>query len=170
MAWRCKICGVDHDELPTCFGIEAPWRALVPEDEFSRRVRLTADQCMIDDATYFVRGHVQIPIQEFSEPLALSVWSSLSEKSFYHMCERWESPERATDLPYFGWLSTSLPGYPETGHLKTLVHTRPVGIRPWIELEPTAHPLAVEQREGITLERVREIAELVLHGQEGAPP
>jgi hypothetical protein len=31
------------------------------------------------------------------------------------------------------------------------------------ELEPTDHPLAVEQREGITIQRVREFAELLLH-------
>jgi hypothetical protein len=36
-------------------------------------------------------------------------------------------------------------------------------VRPFIELEPTDHPLAIEQRTGISWERVREIAELVLH-------
>ena len=69
-----------------------------------------------------------------------------------------------SELPYFGWLSSSVPGYPETLKLETMVHTRAVGVRPRIELEPTDHPLAVEQREGITRERVREIAEIVLHG------
>jgi hypothetical protein len=34
-----------------------------------------------------------------------------------------------------------------------------VGTRPHIELEPTDHPLAVEQRRGITVARVIEIAE-----------
>jgi Uncharacterized protein conserved in bacteria (DUF2199) len=50
-------------------------------------------------------------------------------------------------------------------NLKTHVHTREVGRRPFIELEPTDHPLAVEQRDGITWERVQEIAEQVLHGR-----
>jgi len=31
-----------------------------------------------------------------------------------------------------------------------MVHTQPVGFRPHVEVEPTAHPLAVEQREGVT--------------------
>jgi hypothetical protein len=35
----------------------------------------------------------------------------------------------------------------------------------WFELEPTEHPLAVEQRTGITMERVREIAERLVHPQ-----
>jgi len=32
-----------------------------------------------------------------------------------------------------------------------------------IELEQTDHPLALEQRHGITVQRVQEIAEQVLH-------
>lgn len=39
------------------------------------------------------------------------------------------------------------------------VHPRPNGIRLYIELEPTDHPLAVEYRNGVTIERVQEIAE-----------
>jgi hypothetical protein len=44
-----------------------------------------------------------------------------------------------------------------------MVHTQPIGSRPLIELEPTDHPLAIEQRQGITLARVQEIAGLLLH-------
>ncbi|MEU6845643.1 DUF2199 domain-containing protein [Streptomyces sp. NPDC046716] len=46
---------------------------------------------------------------------------------------------------------------------ETHVHTRQVGQRPFIELEPTSHALAIEQRTGITMDRVREIAEAVIH-------
>ncbi|MFQ6227966.1 DUF2199 domain-containing protein [Nocardia sp. NPDC002869] len=63
-----------------------------------------------------------------------------------------------------GWLTTDLSAYsPTTLNLKTRLHTRPVGERPFIELEPTDHPLAVEQRTGITRDRVHEIAEAMLH-------
>jgi hypothetical protein len=63
-----------------------------------------------------------------------------------------------------GWLMANLSCYePSTLNLATVVHTRPVGLRPLVELEPTDHPLAVEQREGITLARVQEIAEQNLH-------
>jgi hypothetical protein len=33
-------------------------------------------------------------------------------------------------------------------------HTQPAGRKPLIELEPADHPLAVEQRNGITWQRV----------------
>ncbi len=32
---------------------------------------------------------------------------------------------------------------------------------PYVELEPTDHPLAIEQRNGITLDRVKEIEEII---------
>jgi hypothetical protein len=60
----------------------------------------------------------------------------------------------------FGWLATAIAGYrPSTLGLKTNVHTQPVGERPLVELEPTDHPLAVQQRDGISLARAQEIAQ-----------
>jgi hypothetical protein len=61
--------------------------------------------------------------------------------------------------------------YPETLGLKTFVRQRGIGVRPYIELEPTDHPLAVEQREGITKERLGEIAAKVFrHNKEERLP
>ncbi len=65
--------------------------------------------------------------------------------------------------PFFGWLQSHIWIYPETINLKTMVHLRNNGIRPYVELEPTAHPLAREQAEGIDLGRVVEIFEAVTH-------
>jgi hypothetical protein len=44
-----------------------------------------------------------------------------------------------------------------------MVHLRDHGQRPFIELEPTQHRLAVEQRSGITVDRVGEILSAYLH-------
>jgi len=62
--------------------------------------------------------------------------------------ELWDAPARSEEPPMFGWLSTNLPPYPQTVNLKTSVHLRNDGLRPFIELEPTDHPLAIEQRDG----------------------
>jgi hypothetical protein len=53
--------------------------------------------------------------------------------------------------------------YPDNILLKTRVHTRAVGTRPYVELEPTDHPLSIEQRNGIRRSGVREIGELFEH-------
>ena len=56
--------------------------------------------------------------------------------------------------PCFGWFSDKLSGYPETLGLKTMGHLQSYPDRPLIELEPTDHPLAVEQRDGVPLDRL----------------
>jgi hypothetical protein len=66
-------------------------------------------------------------------------------------------PQRTHEPPYFGWFSNILPIFSSTLNLKTQVP------KAYIELEPTDHPLAVEQCEGITMHRVCEIAELLRH-------
>jgi hypothetical protein len=162
--WQCRCCGQDLGELPMHYGTPAPalWYA-IPEAERDERVLLSSDQCLIGEHGFIV-GNLEIPVLDADEAFSWDVWVSLSPANFRRAGELWEAPGREAEPPYFGWLSTSLPGYPETLHLKTHVHTREVGRRPFVELEPTDHPLAVEQRVGITMERVREIAEQVLHG------
>jgi hypothetical protein len=91
------------------------------------------------------------------------VWVSLSEKSFATFRDTYELEGREQQAPFFGWLTAVPPPFPEA-LLKTMVHLRPVPNRPYIELEPTDHPLAVAQKEGISPARVQEIAERLLHG------
>jgi hypothetical protein len=158
LVWNCTICGEKHGDVPACFGIDAPWRALVPEDEFDRRVELTADQCVIDDNTFFVRGHIEIPIHGNLDPLAFSVWSSLSKQSFLHMTERWNAADRANDDLYFGWLSTPIWVYPDTIHLKLAVQSRRTGLTPLFEVRNDKHDLARDQRDGISIERWHRLA------------
>ncbi len=146
------------------YGAEAPFSyEIIASEERESRTLLSSDQCVIDDQYFFIRGSIEIPVIDSAEPFSWSVWVSLSEKNFCRAQELWNDPGRVKEPPYFGWLNTQLPVYPDTLSLKTLAHTRPVGIRPLIELEPTDHPLAIEQREGITMARVREIAEKILH-------
>lgn len=61
-----------------------------------------------------------------------------------------------------GWLNVRLP-YPDTFNMKTNLHLRDDGQDPLVELEPTDHPLAVEQRNGITVDRVAEIYAREMH-------
>jgi hypothetical protein len=164
----CRTCGQFHADLPMEFGAEAPMPFFsIPEVEREARCALTSDLCIIDKQEFFIRGCLELPVADGPRPFVWGVWTSVSAQNFKRAVELWESAERANESPYFGWLCTALPLYPDTLHLKTNVHTRPPGERPFVELEPTDHPLAVEQREGITMDRVREIAEALLHGSDG---
>jgi hypothetical protein len=164
VGYTCRTCGEFHPGVALCYGADAPihWGA-IPEAERHQRGELSSDQCVIDDEYFFILGRLEIPIRDNDEPFCWLVWVSLSEPNFMRACELWEEAGRENEPPYFGWLSTPVPGYPDTVNLKTHVHTRPLGNRPFIELEPTDHPLAVEQRNGITMQRVFEIAEYIEH-------
>jgi hypothetical protein len=164
--WTCNRCGGVHEGRPLDWGYDAPiyWHELTPEQR--ARGKLSEDLCVIlddDGEHFFIRGVLPIPVRTSGEEFRYGVWTSLSEKSFRRVVELWNDPKRTEEPPYFGWLSNSIAGYPETLNLKTNVHTRDLNLRPTIELQPTDHPLAVEQREGITPDRLQELVELQLH-------
>ncbi len=161
--YACSRCGQWLDELPFAYHADAPayWSPGVAQHAMSE---LTEDQCVISGELFFARGLVRLPALDGDQDFEWGVWVSLSEDNFLRMGEVWTQEGREAEPPMFGWLSTELPVYePSTLNLKALVHTRPVGLRPYVALEPTAHPLVVEQHEGITVTRVQEFAELLLH-------
>ncbi len=161
-AFTCSICGKTHIGLPDLAFDTPHYYAALPEEEKSRSAQLTTDSCVIDNRDFFVRGVLEIPLQERKDRFAYGVWVTLSKTNFASYLELSESSDPG-QTGYFGWLSNQLPGYPDTLNLKTHVHLRPYPQRPSIELEPTDHPLAVEQQQGISLDRLREILELNEH-------
>lgn len=163
-SYLCKSCGKVHDGLPTSYGVEAPfnWEGL-NDDERKKRGEISTDQCVIDNDQFYVKGNIEIPILGASERFVWTVWVSLSQESFARATKLWNKRGRENEPPYFGWLSTRLPCYPETLNLKTSVVTRTKGVRFRIDLEPTDHPLAIEQRTGIGWGRIQEFAEKILH-------
>jgi hypothetical protein len=116
---------------------------------------------------YFVRASLDIPIHGSSLRFTWGVWGSLSEKSSTKMTELMKKEGREHEPPYFSWLCTALPRdlYPDTLHLKSHVFEQPVGQRRLLVLEQTDHPLSVEQHEGISLDRARQMARALLGAQ-----
>jgi hypothetical protein len=162
-SWTCACCGQQHDELPVRWASPAPdYYAAIPESEREVRAELLDDFCSADSEHFFIRGLLEIPIIGREETFGWGVWTTLSRASMEKVQDAWERSDRHSIGPFFGWLNTSLEVYPETLNMKTQVHINPPPFIPSIELEPTDHPLAVEQRRGITLQRVIEIAETLL--------
>jgi len=146
------------------FGANAPsYYYSIPEPEREGRCRLTSETCVVDNEFFFVRGCIEIPVLGAAEPYIWGAWVSLSSKSFDEFISTTDKPGRAGFGPHFGWLSTEFRVYPSTRGLKTHVHIREPELRPLIELEPMDHPLAIEQRMGITVERVGEIYAAYMH-------
>jgi hypothetical protein len=161
---KCASCGQLHKGVFD-LGRNRPdnWRG-IPDDKMDIDNVLLEDFCVVDGEDFFIRGVFEIPIIGLDgERFGYGVWSSLSKANFELYENTFRSGKQAELGPWFGWFSNSLKGYPETMHLKCNVHPRNENQRPTIELEPTDHPLAIEQREGITINRLFEIYEINGH-------
>jgi len=165
LSWTCTTCGEEHEGLPLDLALDAPWHWDGPQAEGDR---ISADLCVWTDdegdRTYFIRGVLHIPILDADDTFRYGVWSSLSERSFERVGDLWDDPARVHEDPYFGWFSNRLTGYPDTLNLPLDVVTTELDLRPAFVLHDGEHPLVREQRDGIRLERVRELVELHLHG------
>ena len=161
-SWRCS-CGEVHD-FPEGYTARWPDPYLsIPTEERDQRAAIGEDYCVIDKSVFLIRACLEIPVHGHAEPFIWGVWVSLSEASFTRYGDHFVQGTPIEE-PLFSYLCCRLTPYPDTYALKSHVHCR-TGIRPAIELEPTDHPLAVEQREGISEQRVWEIAEIMLHGR-----
>ena len=164
MRWTCSSCGDEHVGLPFDWAFDSPmyWDGGRTEDDW-----LTEDLCVWTDdepkLNYFIRGVLEIPVEDSQQKLGYGVWSSLSEESFKEVVRHWEDRARGELGPYFGWLSNSIPAYPDTRSLPLDVVIQEVETRPLFVLHDGDHPLVLDQREGVTTERVRAIAEEQMH-------
>lgn len=161
--FRCSICNKVHNELPDVGYREPGYTHELTDLEKRKRVRLTSDLCILDDEHFFIRGLMEIPIEGTSQTLGFGVWSTLSKVNF----ERYEAhfeEDMSDGAPMFGYLSNRLPGFPDKLSLQLSVQTQRKGMQPLFALHDCDHPLAVAQREGITVEKWWEIVAPVLHG------
>ena len=167
--WTCSCCGKQYDKLSLAYALDAPdaWLAL-PADERSDRDILWTDSCVIDQQQYFIRGRIVIPIVGHDEPFIWGCWASVSRESFERFGKLWDAPAREQEPPLPAQLANDNPIYPATLGLACSVVMKNARRRPSFEIQSADHPLAIEQRNGITLDRVKEIASKVLrHSREG---
>jgi len=161
--FKCHTCGEIHEGMPT-FGADRPLSYYdVPVEERETRCQSSDDDCVIDDKWFFVRGCIDIPVHGADDDFSWGVWVSLSEDNYLTWRDSFGEANRSHFGPFFGWLNAWLKPYPDTINLKTNVHLRDDGIRPYIEIQPTDHPLSVEQRNGISIERLSEIYSIMMH-------
>ncbi len=160
----CRVCGLHHETLPLSFSIKAPLAAMqIAPGQVERRVVMNADQCVVDGISFFLRGRVVVPVHGMEEPFIWGVWAEVGPKDFLWTQKMWKVEGRERELPFRGWLDTELALFGSTLNLEVRVQTQLVGRRPHFTVVSEEHALGREQRAGMTLERVREIAETLLH-------
>ncbi|MBX2827455.1 MAG: DUF2199 domain-containing protein [Flavobacteriaceae bacterium] len=164
--FQCSCCDEIHKGIPS-FGTFAPIHYFsIPEEEIEKRVFLTSDTCVIDDEHFFVRGCLEIPVVGYDEKYVFGAWVSLSKANFDLFEKVFDQKESDHIDPMFGWFSSWVwPFYEDSTNIKSRIHLRNDGVRPFIELEPTTHPLALAQKNGITKDILIEIYEYYMHGK-----
>ncbi len=159
IVFTCACCGKEIAGLPDlAFNAPVHYHDL-PAAERERRARLDADFCVIDGEDRFIRGVCPIPVRDTDAHFAWGVWVSLSEANFARYHASFDDEDQSRLGGMFGWLCNRLPSYPETLHLQTTVVAQDGTERPlvWINEAHGAHPLYIDQREGMTKERLGEI-------------
>jgi hypothetical protein len=167
LKYTCGTCGEVHEGLPD-YGFDAPiYYDWVPDGGRGQRCSLSSDLCVIDDEQFFVRAVLLVPILGGEQAFGWGVWSSLSEHNYKRHLDLWDVEDVSGEEPYPGWLSNRLPFYPDTLELKVRAHLQNGGQRPLLELELTDHPLAVDERKGMTWERAVDMAQGLMHRDNG---
>jgi hypothetical protein len=153
----CQKCGAVHDlddmEL-TFFRPDAVVE--LSEDERKCNAHESDDLCVIGNDRFFVRATLPLPVSEKDIPYRIGVWVETSEASFKRICELW-SDELQANEPSFGVaIANRIPTVPDTlGLAATLQLTGPK-TRPEVFVAEPAHPLADQQRDGISAHRAYE--------------
>jgi hypothetical protein len=115
------------------------------------RATIGSDQCIVDQQWFFIRGCLEIPVLDSTEPFLWGLWAAVREQVFDDISENGEEKGRERIRgPFKGRLANSLSVYSETLNLKVKILVQPVATRPLFIVEELEHALAIEQQTGIS--------------------
>ncbi|MFN9939599.1 MAG: DUF2199 domain-containing protein, partial [bacterium] len=116
----------------------------IPEDQRERRLSLGSDDCVIDEEMFLIRGCLEIPVQDETDPFIWGVWVDISKSDFKEGAASFDEEKRTHVGPFAGYLGSTLPCYPDTFNHLVVVHLRDKGTRPLVEVQASDHPLHQE--------------------------
>lgn len=163
--FKCTSCDEWHEGIPGWGWNFPPQYFSVPEAERENRCFLTQNLCVVDDAAFYVCGCLEFPVMGSSDILTLRVWLFVSKRDFFAFQELIGVPKRSHQGPFSGILSVPIPSYPETMGLAVSIHIRDDGIRPYVALASTDHPIYAEQRDGVGADRIQALYDYFEHGR-----
>lgn len=131
LRWKCGSCDEWHTGPCLDIGFDSPfywdnasekgtrWSTLQSGSiEKSGKSFLDEDYCAVNDENFFVRGVIPLSVLGTAQTFCWGVWGSLSRANFEALLKADQREERVDSEPMFSWLSTRIPGYPDTLGLK----------------------------------------------------
>ena len=161
---KCSKCGEEHDPDDLELGFDQPDMFFeMPLGDRENRAQCNDDLCEIDGKHFFIRGFLEIPRTDSPLTFAFGVWAKVTHKDYKRYLELYRDERQAEELPFVGQLANQIPGYPKTIGLKTQVQMISPESRPALKLISNSHPMAKDQKQGITGARVLEILRPHIH-------
>jgi len=153
----CGICGKQHDHEPMAIAYRRPASFFtIPKEERDRRVQCNDDLCAIDGRQFFIRGVLELPIRGTDTSFDWGVWARVDQRDFQRYLDAWRADTEDDVPPFSGWLSGGPASYPDSDGLEVSVRLRSGGLRPDFTVRSASHPLGVDQRQGISLEKAHQ--------------
>lgn len=157
---KCKCCGKELGEFTLDIAYELPdiiWS--IPEEKRIEEAKFNSDLCQYKNKNY-LRGIAYIPIQGTDTNFGWGFWAEVNDEAFEKYLEVYDI-DGSKEAPVEGLLANTPPDYEDTNNLKVKIHFGSPTERPNIVIEPNEHKLALEQKHGITIERVHELNQYI---------
>ena len=168
--FRCIRCEAEHSLADIELSFDRPEAYFaIPPDKRARRTWNDEHFCVIWETErsprrHFLRVLLAIPIRGEKSAYCWGVWSEVAESAYAHAFNTWTHRKRDRTPPFPGQLANTLPGTEPTLGLPGLVHLGERGEIPRFTFEADVdHPIAQQQREGVSREQVIEWASGALH-------
>ena len=156
----CRTCGKEHPGLPTDWGFVLPDEvyALSYIEKYSR-ARHNNDLCTLDERRLFIRAMLLIPRHGQDEAFGWGIWAEVA-KSDHDLYVANFNLDASALAPFPGRIANSIPGYADTIGQTVIVHPGKADRRPLLRcLDDSSHSLAVEQRQGMSVDRHHDLLE-----------
>ena len=159
MAYICSVCGEEHDALPRDMAHHRPggYFEVLP-DEREKRVWFDAevnpDLCIIDGSKFYLRGVLAVPIQGEADEFRWGTWAQVEENHLRRYYELWNETDLSHEPPFHGNLSGGVRDFADSDGLEVIIELQSNNQRPRLTVVLQTHPLAIAQRNGVTLEDV----------------
>lgn len=151
--YKCSCCGKEHEEWPALVYDSPIYYSDLSEEDKKNIAELTSDICIIKHPEHthrFVRGVLNIPVNDSCCHLEYGLWVSLSEKSFEDYQDNYNNDDR--EGAYFGWTCNNIEGYDTTLSIASDVLVQKNGFRPYIvPHDGNDHVLVNDYYNGISL-------------------
>jgi hypothetical protein len=104
-----------------------------------------------------VRAVLEIPVHGLDSPFSFGCWSTLSRENFDKYLTGFDGGNYPDMGPWPGWLCNKLENYLGNDPIAVWVIPQTDRQRPKLFVQLDDHPLAIDQDNGITPERVLEL-------------